>query len=114
MATLTENDKCWIEIELGVRGLAKTLGLTYVPFPLGSTKKPWQEPKPSSPTEKHLYMLLPHAIGLFPPAQNIGVVVVATMSPTVFFEFILESFGCEVTKHASGQSSSRQSGALNT
>ncbi|USW53880.1 hypothetical protein Slin15195_G071990 [Septoria linicola] len=100
MAVLKENDKRWIEIELGARALAKKLDLTYVSFPLGS-KKPWQEPKPSSPTEKHLYMLLPHAIGIYPPMQSLQVVVVATMSPTAFFESMLEKFGCEVTKHPS-------------
>ncbi|KAF2211846.1 hypothetical protein CERZMDRAFT_98278 [Cercospora zeae-maydis SCOH1-5] len=95
MAVLQNNDKYWVGLELHVRAFAKRLDCVYLPYPLGS-KKPMQEPKPSLPTEKHLYMSLPHAIGTIPPVHTYSLIAVATMSARTFFEYAVEKLGIDL------------------
>ncbi|KAM3425479.1 hypothetical protein BST61_g7425 [Cercospora zeina] len=95
MAVLQNNDKYWVGLELHVRAFAKRLDCTYLPYPLGS-KKPMQDPKPSLPTDKHLYMSLPHAIGIIPPVHTYSLIAVATMSARTFFEYAVEKLGIDL------------------
>lgn len=101
MAFLVENDKRWIDVDIGTRAIAALFRCSFVPYSLG-TKTPFKEPKPSAPTDRHLYMLLPHAIGVFPPNHNYDLVVVATMTAKAFFKFALFAINeLEATRLAS-------------
>ena len=93
MAAPRDNDRRWLDVELGTRAIARCLECEYVPF---STKQALQKPAPSAPTDKHLYMLLPHSIGISPPAQSLDLVCVATMSAKTFFEYAAEKLGFEL------------------
>ncbi|PPJ50615.1 hypothetical protein CBER1_05747 [Cercospora berteroae] len=101
MAVLQDNDQFWVGLELHVRAFAKRLDCSYLSYPLGS-KKPMQEPKPSLPTDKYLYMSLPHAIGIVPPVETYSVIAVATMSARTFFEYAVEKLGIDLATPPTG------------
>lgn len=103
MTVLQDNDQFWVGLELHVRAFAKRLDCTYLSYPLGS-KKPMQQPKPSLPTDKYLYMSLPHAIGIVPPVETYSLIVVATMSAKTFFEYAVEKLGIDLATPPTGRS----------